>query len=170
VNGPAFCMQVEQHLRAIAGPCGIGSAAIVGGLSAVKQVPLLPRRFCIEVGITACTRLSIVILSGVWLMPAKHLVCPVGRPSTCSHSFRRKTFAMCSSQERVLSRKPALVAATPGRLWDLMQDGTGAAAHLTQLASLDFLVLDEADRMVQQGHYQASRRMKWLALLDAMHP
>lgn len=70
----------------------------------------------------------------------------------------------------MLSRKPALVAATPGRLWDLMQDGTGAAAHFTQLASLDFLVLDEADRMVQQGHYQASRRMKWLAMLDTMHP
>ena len=33
-----MCCQVEQHLRAVARPCGIGTAAIVGGLSAVKQV------------------------------------------------------------------------------------------------------------------------------------
>ena len=38
------------------------------------------------------------------------------------------------------------------------QDGGGASKHLTQLQRLDFLVLDEADRMVQQGHYQVRRR------------
>jgi hypothetical protein len=40
----------------------------------------------------------------------------------------------------------------------LLQDGGGASKHLTQLERLDFLVLDEADRMVQQGHYQVQRR------------
>ena len=67
-------------------------------------------------------------------------------------------------QERVLGRRPAVVAATPGRLWDLMSGGAAAggggssggraAPHLARLGALDFLVLDEADRMVQQGHFQ----------------
>jgi DEAD/DEAH box helicase len=34
-------LQVEQHLRAVAGRCGIGTAAIVGGLSALKQVEMM---------------------------------------------------------------------------------------------------------------------------------
>ena len=41
--------------------------------------------------------------------------------------------------------------ATPGRLWELMR---GGHAHLTALQGLRFLVLDEADRMVQKGHFQ----------------
>ncbi|GBF94480.1 DEAD-box ATP-dependent RNA helicase [Raphidocelis subcapitata] len=54
-------------------------------------------------------------------------------------------------QERLLARRPEVVVATPGRLWDLMSSGH---AHLTRLARLRVLVIDEADRMVQQGHYQ----------------
>ena len=49
-----------------------------------------------------------------------------------------------------------VVVATPGRLWELMQEGH---AHLTDMSSLTFFVLDEADRMVQQGHFQV---MPWL--------
>lgn len=44
-----------------------------------------------------------------------------------------------------------VVVATPGRLWELMQEGH---AHLTNMSNLAFFVLDEADRMVQQGHFQ----------------
>lgn len=53
-------------------------------------------------------------------------------------------------QERLLSRKPHIVVATPGRLWDFMKSGH---AYLTDLSGLSFLVIDEADRMIQQGHY-----------------
>jgi len=45
------------------------------------------------------------------------------------------------------------VVATPGRLWELMQEGH---AHLTDMSGLNFFVLDEADRMVQQGHFQVT--------------
>ena len=41
--------------------------------------------------------------------------------------------------------------ATPGRLWELMRLGE---PHLADLSCVMFLVLDEADRMVQQGHFQ----------------
>ncbi len=46
-----------------------------------------------------------------------------------------------------------IVVATPGRLWELMQEGH---AHLTDMSGLNFFVLDEADRMVQQGHFQVT--------------
>lgn len=49
-----------------------------------------------------------------------------------------------------------VVVATPGRLWELMQEGH---AHLTDMSNLAFFVLDEADRMVQTGHFQV---LPWL--------
>ena len=58
-------------------------------------------------------------------------------------------------QERFLRGKPEVIVATPGRLWELMR---GGAEHLTDLQDLSFLVLDEADRMVQQGHYEVIPR------------
>ena len=53
-------------------------------------------------------------------------------------------------QERLLNRKPAVIVATPGRMWDTMQSGH---EHLTELSALSFFVLDEADRMVERGHF-----------------
>ncbi|XP_062374238.1 ATP-dependent RNA helicase DDX24 [Sardina pilchardus] len=53
-------------------------------------------------------------------------------------------------QNRVLSRKPEIVIATPGRLWDLIREGH---SHLTNLRHLRSLVIDEADRMVERGHF-----------------
>ena len=57
-------------------------------------------------------------------------------------------------QERLLRAAPQVVVATPGRLWDLMRHGQ---PHLTQLDSLSFFVLDEADRMMQQVRARAVR-------------
>lgn len=60
-----------------------------------------------------------------------------------------------AKQARLLSRQPEVVVATPGRLWEMMR---GGEPHLADLRQLSFLVLDEADRMVQQGHYQVHSR------------
>ena len=53
-------------------------------------------------------------------------------------------------QARMLAKRPPIVVATPGRLWELM---SGGETHLQRLARLRFLVLDEADRMIEKGHY-----------------
>ncbi|KAF1472824.1 ATP-dependent RNA helicase DDX24, partial [Pygoscelis antarcticus] len=53
-------------------------------------------------------------------------------------------------QERVLNRKPEIVIATPGRLWELVKE---RHPHLSNLRQLRCLVIDEADRMVQKGHF-----------------
>ncbi len=53
-------------------------------------------------------------------------------------------------QERLLSRQPGIVVATPGRLWELIAAGCEA---FNSLHALRFFVLDEADRMVANGSF-----------------
>ncbi|KAF8505085.1 ATP-dependent RNA helicase [Hysterangium stoloniferum] len=54
-------------------------------------------------------------------------------------------------QRRILSRGVDVLVVTPGRFWDLCGEDPSLTA---QLRSLRFLVLDEADRMVEAGHFQ----------------
>ncbi|XP_050719053.1 ATP-dependent RNA helicase DDX24-like [Eriocheir sinensis] len=54
-------------------------------------------------------------------------------------------------QERLLRQGPDIVVGTPGRLWELIQQGN---EHLSQLYTLKYLAIDETDRMVEQGHFQ----------------
>ncbi|KAF5392731.1 hypothetical protein D9757_000998 [Collybiopsis confluens] len=53
-------------------------------------------------------------------------------------------------QKRLLSRGADILVATPGRLWDIIEEDATLAKELKQLK---FLVLDEADRMVEAGHF-----------------
>ncbi|KAM5273667.1 ATP-dependent RNA helicase DDX24 [Ctenodactylus gundi] len=53
-------------------------------------------------------------------------------------------------QQRMLNRHPEIVIATPGRLWELVKE---KHAHLSNLRQLRCLVVDEADRMVEKGHF-----------------
>eukprot|EP00514_Thraustochytrium_sp_LLF1b_P010245 CAMPEP_0184545396 /NCGR_PEP_ID=MMETSP0199_2-20130426/4273_1 /TAXON_ID=1112570 /ORGANISM="Thraustochytrium sp., Strain LLF1b" /LENGTH=798 /DNA_ID=CAMNT_0026939693 /DNA_START=177 /DNA_END=2573 /DNA_ORIENTATION=+ len=56
-----------------------------------------------------------------------------------------------AKQNRVLSKEPQVVVATPGRFWALVEDDN---EHLVKLHStLRFLVIDEADRMFDKGHF-----------------
>lgn len=52
-------------------------------------------------------------------------------------------------QERLLNRKPAVIVATPGRFWTLME----STEYLQQVGHLDYVVIDEIDRMVETGHF-----------------
>ncbi|XP_042864614.1 ATP-dependent RNA helicase DDX24-like [Penaeus japonicus] len=54
-------------------------------------------------------------------------------------------------QERILARGPDIVIGTPGRLWELLQQGNH---HLCQLPYIRYLAIDETDRMVERGHFQ----------------
>ena len=100
-------------------------------------------------------------------------------------------------QQRQLARRPSFVVATPGRLWELMglcsppgsggggsrtsgnEEGPLAArrqaaglAHLGDLSGLIALVIDEADRMMERGHFaelaeiatRVAKRRQWAQL------
>lgn len=54
-------------------------------------------------------------------------------------------------QERLLSYKPDIVVATPGRLWDLHELGN---EYLNHLDDAKWVVLDEADRLIQGNHFK----------------
>ncbi|XP_055920593.1 ATP-dependent RNA helicase DDX24 [Eupeodes corollae] len=56
-----------------------------------------------------------------------------------------------AKQERVLKSCPEIVVATPGRLWELLQQDN---PHLSKIDDISFLVIDETDRMVEKGHFE----------------
>lgn len=53
-------------------------------------------------------------------------------------------------QQRLL-KDADVVIGTPGRLWEVIGSGKGVAAALKQI---DFLVVDEADRLLSEGHFK----------------
>ncbi|OWZ74759.1 ATP-dependent RNA helicase MAK5 [Cryptococcus neoformans Bt85] len=53
-------------------------------------------------------------------------------------------------QKRILDRGCDVIVATPGRLWDLIKADDELA---TNVRTLRFLVIDEADRMIENGHF-----------------
>jgi len=53
-------------------------------------------------------------------------------------------------QERLLSKKPDIIVATPGRFWEMMDQNP----YLHFISSIRFLVIDEADRMIERGHFK----------------
>jgi ATP-dependent RNA helicase DDX24/MAK5 len=76
-------------------------------------------------------------------------------------------------QQRLLKSRPDIVVATPGRLWALKQTvGTKDHAnankidisiqgdeHLEDFFGLRVLVVDEIDRMLEQGHFEELRHI-----------
>ena len=53
-------------------------------------------------------------------------------------------------QLRILERGVNVLVATPGRLWELIEENDSLSE---QIKRLRFLVLDEADRMIETGHF-----------------
>ncbi|XP_071354991.1 ATP-dependent RNA helicase DDX24 [Trachinotus anak] len=67
-------------------------------------------------------------------------------------------------QRRMLKRRPEIIIATPGRLWDLIKE---RHPHLLNLRQLRCLVIDEADRMVERGHFAELESL--LEMLNTIH-
>ena len=55
-------------------------------------------------------------------------------------------------QERLLKKQPEVIVATPGRLWEFVYERRNSYAR--QIWGVRTLVIDEADRMVQMGHFK----------------
>uniref|UniRef100_A0A8B9K3A1 ATP-dependent RNA helicase n=1 Tax=Astyanax mexicanus TaxID=7994 RepID=A0A8B9K3A1_ASTMX len=70
-------------------------------------------------------------------------------------------------QDRVLKRRPEIVIATPGRLWEMIQD---RHPHLRNLRQLRCLVIDEADRMVEKGHFAELEKLLEMLSTSQFNP
>ncbi|KAJ3567280.1 hypothetical protein NP233_g6466 [Leucocoprinus birnbaumii] len=66
-------------------------------------------------------------------------------------------------QRRILDRGVDVLVATPGRLWDIMEDDDNLAR---EIKNLRFLVLDEADRMIEAGHFAELENILRLTLRE----
>ena len=58
-------------------------------------------------------------------------------------------------QIRLLEKRPSVIVGTPGRLWELFENA-GDLKNLDLFSAMKvikFLVLDEADRLLQDGHF-----------------
>lgn len=55
--------------------------------------------------------------------------------------------------KKLTKSKPQIVIATPGRLYDIVQSNSVSYLDMQSVASIQSLVIDEADRMVQKGHF-----------------
>lgn len=54
-------------------------------------------------------------------------------------------------QERLISYTPQILIATPGRLWEFIDGGN---SEIMTIKNIDYLILDEADRMIELGHFE----------------
>jgi ATP-dependent RNA helicase DDX24/MAK5 len=68
-------------------------------------------------------------------------------------------------QERMLSYGPKVLVATPGRCLELLEKSTSLAK---QISSIDIFVLDEADRLLQDGHFDELKKI--LEILQNYRP
>lgn len=64
-------------------------------------------------------------------------------------------------QTRLLSNGVDVIVATPGRLWEIVSEGRG---WIDKLRDAKMLILDEADRVLEEGHFKEVTQL--LDLMD----
>ncbi|XP_029453725.1 ATP-dependent RNA helicase DDX24 [Rhinatrema bivittatum] len=135
---PSFCRRGEDESEEWPPPgCLKGlesSPAAVQALSAIQSRPLL------GLIVTPTRELAVQV---------KHHIDAVARFTGIKTAIVVGGMAP-QKQQRVLNRRPEIVIATPGRLWELIRE---KHPHLCNLRQLRCLVIDEADRMVERGHF-----------------
>ena len=67
-------------------------------------------------------------------------------------------------QQRILNSAPHILICTPGRLWELVQKNEGCYLGHSISRRLSFLVLDEADKLLQSGRFEELK-----SILERIH-
>ncbi|KAJ2497420.1 ATP-dependent RNA helicase [Coemansia sp. RSA 1972] len=95
--------------------------------------------------------------SGLVLTPTRELAIQVKDHLTAMSRFNRARIVAIvggmsqAKQERLLNSCPDIIVATPGRFWELVSTND---TYLKQLQAIKFLAVDEADRMLEPGHFR----------------
>lgn len=127
----------------------IGKAATGSGKTLAFGIPIIEQ-------ILTCSTLS-KGFSALVLVPTRELAQQIAE-----HLSKVGKFAGISvititgglsvdKQLRQLRHNPDIIVGTPGRLWDILSTRDGLLQEFTKI---QYLVLDEADRMLQAGHFQ----------------
>lgn len=147
-------IQIQAIPPAVAGRDVLGIARTGTGKTAGFVLPLLQRLLVNHPRDRAQQRVRALVLA-----PTRELATQIGESVASYGAFTRLShlviFGGVSQQRQVqeLSRGVDIVVATPGRLVDLMQQG------LVRLSEVETLVLDEFDRMLDQGFLPAVRKI-----------
>ncbi|CDS04147.1 hypothetical protein LRAMOSA07102 [Lichtheimia ramosa] len=146
--GVGFVKPTEIQARtipvALLGKDICGGAVTGSGKTAAFIVPII-ERLLYRPRQTPATRVLI-------LCPTRELAAQVHSVATKLASYTDISFCLCvgglnlKRQEAELKTKPDVVVATPGRLIDHVRNSAGFA-----LDSCEILVMDEADRMLEDG-------------------
>lgn len=129
---------------ALTGKDIVGGAVTGSGKTAAFIIPIL-ERLLHRPNRTAITRVAI-------LAPTRELALQCFNVAKKLASFTDITFGQAigglnlREQERALKQKPDIVIGTPGRFIDLERNSSSF-----EVGSIEILVLDEADRMLEEG-------------------
>jgi len=162
-------IQSQVLPRALQGRCDILGAAPTGsGKTLAYGIPLVQRVLTLRAAAGGVPRVR-----GLIIAPTRELAMQVtahlrGLVQCCEPMVRIATIvggmAVQKQTDRLL-RKPDVVIATPGRLAEFLDDRRAdgpqgdAARYVADLAGLAAIALDEADRMVEDGHFKELRKI-----------
>ncbi|KAJ1930353.1 ATP-dependent RNA helicase [Tieghemiomyces parasiticus] len=96
------------------------------------------------------------VLLGLILTPTRELAVQVNEHLTRLARFTGASIATVvggmsvQKQRRILARHPDFIVATPGRLWELVTEDPTLE---NRLRNVKFLAIDEADRLLEPGHF-----------------
>ncbi len=136
-------IQVQAIPPALAGSDILGCAQTGTGKTAAFALPLLQR---LHQDPKRAPGISVLVLA-----PTRELAAQIGASFTEYGKYTRLTNTVIfggvgqEPQVRAIRRGVEILVATPGRLLDLMQQ------RLINLSTVRYLVLDEADRMLDMG-------------------
>ncbi len=92
---------------------------------------------------------------------AAHLTALRSEPSSAAPTIATVTGGLSVHKQQRLLAKADIVIGTPGRLWEVI---SGSAELSKSLRSIKFLVVDEADRLLSEGHFKEVEEI--LRILD----
>ncbi|CAG8686592.1 14635_t:CDS:2, partial [Acaulospora colombiana] len=95
-------------------------------------------------------------LSGLVLTPTRELAIQIKDHLVNIGNLSLQVMAIVGGmavqkQKRLLEKMPDIIVATPGRLWELLSENDD---YLRNIRHVKHLVLDEADRMLETGHFK----------------
>ncbi|KAK4580102.1 ATP-dependent RNA helicase [Recurvomyces mirabilis] len=139
----------------LAGHDVIGKASTGSGKTLAFGIPILERYLELRNKRTKDDKVPLALV----LSPTRELAHQLGKHLTalCSNDLFESpiiatlTGGLSLQKQQRIMKHADIVIGTPGRLWEIMSSGQGTMDAMKQI---HFLVVDEADRLLSEGHYK----------------